>query len=91
MYFVFTQMHLHAQARAEEEEVTSQINTDKAVHIIAPKMQLKLPVQNITSKPNYYSSVWNNRPSCMELSENSEKIYAPSSPLDDRMWGRFLL
>ena len=45
MYLHSTQTQLLAQVRAEEEEVTSQINTDKAVHIIAPKMQLKLPVQ----------------------------------------------
>ena len=45
MYLHSTQTQLHARGRAEEEEVTSQINTDKAVHIIAPKMQLNLAVQ----------------------------------------------
>ena len=45
MYLHSTQTQLLAQVRAEEEEVTSQINTDKAVHIIAPKMQLNLLVQ----------------------------------------------
>ena len=38
LLLVFTQTQLHARARAEEEVVTSRNNTDKPIHIIAPKM-----------------------------------------------------